>query len=701
MGGKKVLREAILGDMLLRYEQDTERGTVGMQLVPRALAERTVEKDCAVEPLIQAKLVGDAYAGGYAQGRTMRAGETVRRMALESCALEEVPEAVTGTTVFRDEARALRWTHRLQWRRGSLCVSVWTELENRGAEPVRLELLSSVNLGGLTPFAADDAPDTLALTRIRSSWAQEGRVERMSIEDAHLERAWLPQSAVFERWGQVGSMPNRGWFPFAAVEDTRFGVVWAAELTHASSWQMEVGRFDNGLAISGGLADREFGHWMRDVRPGETFRSPEAILTVCRGTVDRAAQRLTDWTAERLDPPASEAELPVLFNEYCTSWGRPDERGIGRIVDRVRDLGLKYFVIDCGWYLQREDEAWWNTTGAWQVSPFLFPSGLERTLDRIREAGMLPGIWFEMESVGCCSPLFDRTDWMLQRDGVPLTVGERRFLDFRNPEVTAYLHERVIGFLARYRIPYVKFDYNDNIGMGADGAESLGEALRQQVEAVQAFYRRLREELPDTVIEVCASGGHRIVPSFMRLSSMASFSDAHECEEIPVIASNMHRMILPRQSQIWAVLHTEHSEQELYYKLTAGLLGRLCLSGDVLSFTGAQREIIRRAIAFYHEAVPVIREGESFWHGVPPTSWRHPHGWQAILREGREADLAVVHSFHGAPDTVRIPLRGKQRLLACCAREGIRTSVCGGELILTGLRELDGCAFLLGTCATE
>ena len=38
------------------------------------------------------------------------------------------------------------------------------------------------------------------------------------------------------------------------------------------------------------------------------------------------------------------------------------------------------------------------------------------------------------------------------------------------------------------------------------------------------------------------------------LTAMGSFSDAHECPEIPVIAANLHRLILPRQSQIWAVL---------------------------------------------------------------------------------------------------------------------------------------------------
>jgi alpha-galactosidase len=50
------------------------------------------------------------------------------------------------------------------------------------------------------------------------------------------------------------------------------------------------------------------------------------------------------------------------------------------------------------------------------------------------------------------------------------------------------------------------------------------------------------------VIENCASGGHRLEPSFMGLTSMASFSDAHETRDIPVIAANLHRLIQPRQS---------------------------------------------------------------------------------------------------------------------------------------------------------
>ena len=40
-------------------------------------------------------------------------------------------------------------------------------------------------------------------------------------------------------------------------------------------------------------------------------------------------------------------------------------------------------------------------------------------------------------------------------------------------------------------------------------------------------------------------------------TSMSSFSDAHETPEIPIVAAALHRLMLPRQSQIWAVLHAD------------------------------------------------------------------------------------------------------------------------------------------------
>lgn len=50
--------------------------------------------------------------------------------------------------------------------------------------------------------------------------------------------------------------------------------------------------------------------------------------------------------------------------------------------------------------------------------------------------------------------------------------------------------------------------------------------------------RKVKEEIPGIILENCASGGHKLEPLMMSECSMASFSDAHECEEIPVIAAS-------------------------------------------------------------------------------------------------------------------------------------------------------------------
>lgn len=156
---------------------------------------------------------------------------------------------------------------------------------------------------------------------------------------------------------------------------------------------------------------------------------------------------------------------------------------------------------------------------------------------------------------------------------------------------------------------------------------------------------KIREEIPQIVIENCASGGHKLEPKMMGISSMASFSDAHECREIPVIAANLHRVILPRQSQIWAVIRKDDSLKRIIYSMCASFLGRCCLSGDVTELSEKQWEAVDQGLAFYRQIVPAIRQGVTRFFGTKEPSWRHLKGWQGILREGQEEAYAVFHVF--------------------------------------------------------
>ena len=296
--------------------------------------------------------------------------------------------------------------------------------------------------------------------------------------------------------------------------------------------------------------------------------------------------------------------------------------------------------------------------GDYDPSGSLFPMGLEQTVQEIRNAGLKPGIWFEIENVGQASEVYNNTEHLLHLDGKPLTTTRRRFWDMTDPWVNQYLTEHVIEFLKKYGFEYMKMDYNDTVGMGCDGYESIGEGLRQNMVAAREFVEKVKKEIPGIVLENCASGGHRLEPGYMALTSMASFSDAHECVEIPVIAANLHRVILPRQSQIWAVIRKTDSLKRISYSVAATFLGRMCISGDVWQLNKEQWAVIDNGIAFYKKIASVIKRGQSYHFGTEIKSIRHPDGWQAVLRIGDNGKAYIVlHTFmKNVPDKISFSL---------------------------------------------
>ncbi len=417
---------------------------------------------------------------------------------------------------------------------------------------------------------------------------------------------------------------------------------------HNASWQMEVYRRGDYVQISGGLADREYGHWTKNVRPDEEFLTPEAIVSVCQDDEEEIYRRLTSFLNRVVDAgPESEQSLPVMFNEYCTTWGNPSHENICEIVNKIKDKGFKYFVIDCGWYKQ-EGVPWDVSMGDYEVSPELFRDGLDKTVQVIKDAGMKPGIWFEIDNVGEKSKAYNDVDHLLKRDGYPLTTTMRRFWDLRQSYVQDYLREKVIGTLKQYGFEYMKIDCNDNVGIGCDGAESLGEGLRQNQEQSIKFIQKVKEEIPGIILENCASGGHKLEPLMMSICSMASFSDAHECPEIPIIAANLHRVILPRQSQIWAVIREDDTLKRVAYSVANTFLGRMCISGDVCNLSDSQWKVIDDGIDFYKKISPIIKEGKTYYYGPKISSYRHPLGWQAIVRKSLDKSSAfvVIHGFN-------------------------------------------------------
>ena len=606
------------------------------------------------------RLRGDRYDGGYGNGLTLANGESVQEMTKVS---EDERE-----TVFRGRCgHVLRCVHEKveipgQNRSVTVCRTVF---ENAADRPAVLEMLASFALKGVK---AD------RMHRATSFWSAEGKLLSQDLTDLNMEESWAGHGYRIEHFGQTGSLPVRKWFPFLVLEDSKNGKFLGIQLYCASSWQMEVAVGYGDLKVRGGLADRDFGQWTKTIAPGEAFETPRAVIAEAE-TLEEVCDMLVKAQKPRIAAP--DRDMPVIFNEYCATWGNPSEELVARMAEKLEGTGVKYLVIDCGWYRQRDGENWFNSAGDWKVSPILFPSGLKKTCDTIRANGLIPGIWFEMEDCGVDSETYSETDLLVKRDGIPVTVGTRRFLDMRKKKVWERLDRRVLGLLKDNGFGYLKVDYNETFGVGTDpldgeaydGADirvcqegsaayegagnpicpedGPGEGLRQCIEGTQAYFRHLTEEMPELVIENCASGGHRLEPSMMELVSQASFSDAHECTIIPLVAANLHRLIRPEQSQIWAVLRKESDPDRIRYLITSAMLGRLCLSGEIFEMDEEQWAAVTEGIAFYDKVKHIIKDGFTGVIRATVEDYKNPAGYQAVLRVLGDEALLLVHTLAG------------------------------------------------------
>ena len=703
----EIYSEFNVGDLTITFLRDSETNRVALQMVPCSMKNQRVtrrrilsgsEIDTLpdswkplyawnVESLVQVQICGEDSAGGFSQGRTMRNGRSTESLSLVSQSVSD-----SSITTFLSSPFGYDCEHILSWGSDPTCLSVEVVFINRSERVLTLEMLASFSLSGLSPFHTEDASLEMMYHRFRSAWSGEGRLESGLVEDIQLERSWSGHGVSSERFGQIGSMPCRGFFPFVAVEDTKNNVTWGGQVAHPASWQMEIYRRDDCISISGGISDREFGHWTKDVPPSGTFRSPPAIITVAIGGLEDVCNRLRNAQTDKVR--GVELDCPIIFNEWCTTWGEPTEQTISDIVEKLQGTKTRYFVIDAGWYGPPGGQ-WGNGHGEWIPNQERFPNGLKAVADIIKNHGLIPGLWFEFETIsGPKHPVLD--EHVLTRDGFPVTSA-RRFLDFRDEWVVEFLSKRVIRLLKECDFGYLKIDYNETIGLGCDGAESLGEGLRQQMAGVVRFIELIKKELPDLVIESCSSGGNRLEPSMIGLTDLSSFSDAHETVEIPVIAANLQRLVPPAKLIVWAVLRAGDSNDRLVYSLAATFIGRMCFSGDITLLIETQWEILKRAQDLFTKTSPILKHCVSFRYGITQRSLRKPEGWQAVVHYSgdRSCCLVIVHTFSGLfPSALEIPLLGRSWRISDSLKTDSTSAVIGG-LGVRVLAEKSFCGMVL------
>ena len=585
--------------------------------------------------------------------------------------------------------------HELVNYEGENAFEVYSTFKNEADKTFRIDLMTSATLDHLSPYRDDSSTEDMRFHEFYSRWAMEGRHVCREFKEFSMDKSW-GGSFENEKIGALGSRNVGGHFPFVAVEDTKEGVTWAMQLAHPSSWQAELTRCGRQVSLSIGLADRQYGHWFKDVAPGETFTAPTAYISAVKGDIADACYEIINTHHRDIDAYGEEG-MPIICNEYCMTWCNPDEEKMIALAEKLKDSKVKYLVMDAGWFDDEAEKADDKNCDGYYSKKDKFPHGMKYMCDEIRKRGKVPGIWMEYERprpprMHCYAEEWQ--DLMLKKDGAVIELNQvkGKFWDLRKHETIEFLDHDVIDQLNDNGFGYLKIDYNANAGYGCDGAESSGEGMRQQMLAVCEFVKRIKEKVPGIIIENCASGGYRLEPSMMAITAMSSFSDAHECVDFPIVAANLHYLIPARQSQVWVTLRKHYGKERFAYSIAAGFLGRLCWSGDILDLEDWQFNEMMRTEALYEKVAEIIKYGKSRIYQSQVFNYRKPEGTQVVVRKYGDKALVTLHYMYN-PDELEIDLDGNYKIAE--RLYNTNAEIKDGKLIIGKNAEINGDVLVL------
>ena len=217
--------------------------------------------------------------------------------------------------------------------------------------------------------------------------------------------------------------------------------------------------------------------------------------------------------------PSPDAPRPVHYNCWEAVYFDHKLPVLKDIADRAAALGAERFVLDDGWFGNRDDDT--RSLSDWTVDPRKYPDGLHPLIDHVHRLGMTFGLWFEPEMINEDSDIHRaHPDWAL--GSADQTLGrQQKALNMALPEVRDFLYDRMSAILRDHQIDYIKWDHNRVMPM-PDAAQTRGS---------YALIDRLRADFPDIEIESCASGGGRIDFGIMARTQRVWLSDSNDALE--------------------------------------------------------------------------------------------------------------------------------------------------------------------------
>ena len=414
--------------------------------------------------------------------------------------------------------------------------------------------------------------------------------------------------------------------PFLALADSTTdefqGEVYAFHLVYSGNFaaQVEVEQYGSSR-VQLGIQPETF-EWC--LAPEETFQTPEVVINYSNEGLNGMSQTFHKVYQEQLVPISwQKLERPILLNTWEANYFDFKERDLLDQADLAKDTGIELFVLDDGWFGQRDDDT--SSLGDWFENPAKLPQGIAGLAEKIQQKGMKFGLWFEPEMISKNSRLYEKhPDWVLQVPDYPMTEGRRQLvLDLSQVVVQDYLIEVLSSYLATGEIDYIKWDMNRHlteVGSLAFPAAQQKEISHRYVLGLYRILETITKQYPDCLFENCSSGGGRFDPGMMCYMPQTWTSDNTDAlcrSQIQAGYSYLYPPIMLGAHVSPVPNHQVGRKTSLHTRGLTAMSGNLGYELDLTSLSDNEKNEIIEQITFYKAHRSLFQFGKFYRLQVP------------------------------------------------------------------------------------
>ena len=489
-----------------------------------------------------------------------------------------------------------------------------TVLENTGDAPIALSKLMSFSM---------DLPGEYTMATFNGGWIAEMRRQNNTVGAAKVVNESLT--------GSSSNRHNPGFLLYEPDATETEGRVYGFNLVYSGNHYASAQQSQQGLTrVMQGINPSNF---LRTLAPGEQFETPEGVLAVSDHGFGGLSENMHTFVTDHIVPRYwANRPRPVLYNSWEGCLFDFTQHRLLDLADRAKKLGCELFVLDDGWFGQRNHDR--AGLGDYNVNTKKLPEGITGLARKINDRGLEFGLWFEPESVNPDSDLYRaHPDWALT-DSFPDVLGRNQLLlDLTKAEVRDYIVENVIRILDTAAISYVKWDMNRH-------SIALGARAHDYILGLYDVLRRIFSPRPKILLESCSSGGNRFDLGMLCFGPQVWCSDDTDPIERLTIQGNLS-YLYPQSTFGAHVSATPHAQTlrvtPLATRGNVSYFGCLGYELDLKHLISVEIKQVQAQTAFYKQYREVFQFGRF-------RRWKNT--WQ--VSDGKTTIAGVFHGLQSA-----------------------------------------------------